>query len=228
MTSCRQTSLNITTESCATVSLEKLFKNNQRWAESKLASDPHYFAKLSQGQHPEILYIGCSDSRVTAEDMIGAEPGELFVHRNIANLVPNTDISSLAVIKFAVEYLKVSHIVVCGHFRCGGVAAAMQSDNLGILNPWLGNIRDVYRLHQSSLDALEDLSQRHDRLVELNVQEQCMNVLKLPEVQVAIVERKLAVHGWVFDIGTGRLHDLHLDLDALHSPVKTIYQVNEA
>ena len=209
------------------MNLEKLFENNQRWIESKLATDSEYFTKLKLGQYPKILYIGCSDSRVTAEDMIGAEPGELFVHRNIANLVPNNDISSLAVIKFAVEYLKVAHIVVCGHFRCGGVAAAMQSDNLGILNPWLGNIRDVYRLHQSALDAIEDTSERYDRLVELNVQEQCLNVLKLPEVQAAMLDQQLTVHGWVFDIGTGRVHDLQLDLVALQSSVKSIYQVDE-
>ena len=207
--------------------LDKLFLNNQRWVESKLASDADYFTKLSQGQHPRILYIGCSDSRVTAEDMVGAEPGELFVHRNIANLVPNNDISSLAVIKFAVEYLKVSHIVVCGHFGCGGVAAAMQSDNLGILNPWLGNIRDVYRLHQDTLDDIDDVSLRYNRLVELNVQEQCLNVLKLPEVQAAMFEQQLSVHGWVFNIATGRIHDLQLDIDSLSFPVKSIYQVDE-
>ncbi len=207
--------------------LDKLFQNNQRWVESKLASDAGYFTRLSQGQHPNILYIGCSDSRVTAEDMVGAEPGELFVHRNIANLVPNNDLSSLAVIKFAVEYLKVSHIVVCGHVECSGVAAAMQSDNLGILNPWLGNIRDVYRLHQDALDEIDDVSQRFNRLVELNVQEQCLNVLKLPEVQAATGERELSVHGWVFNIATGRIHDLQLDVDSLRSPVKSIYEVDE-
>lgn len=208
--------------------LNKMFLNNERWIVSKLSSDREYFRNLSKGQSPEVLYIGCSDSRVTAEDMVGAEPGELFVHRNIANLIPNNDISSMSVVKYAVEFLKVSHIVVCGHYGCGGVAAAMQSENLGILNPWLGNIRDVYRLHQSTLDGIPDEQQRYNHLVELNVQEQCINALKIPEVQVACEQAALEIHGWVFDISTGRIHDLGLDIDQLRSGVKEIYQVDAA
>ena len=208
--------------------LEKIFANNQRWIAEKLKLDASFFTKLTEGQYPEILYIGCSDSRVTAEDMMGAAPGELFVHRNIANLVPINDINSMSVIKFAVEHLKVANIVVCGHYGCGGVAAAMQSDNLGILNPWLGNIRDVYRLHHETLDKIKNQKERYDRLVELNVQEQCINVLKIPEVQAASLEEKLYIHGWVFDIGTGKIHDLDLDLEALRATVKSIYQVDKS
>ncbi|MEO8268360.1 MAG: carbonic anhydrase [Aureliella sp.] len=158
----------------------------------------------------------------------GAEPGELFVHRNIANLVPNNDICSMSVIKYAVENLQVAHIVVCGHYGCGGVAAAMQTDNLGILNPWLGNIRDVCRLHQVELESIQDEHKRYNRLVELNVQEQCINVLKIPEVQAASRDKRVTIHGWVFDIATGRIHDLELDLDAVIEAIKTIYAVDEA
>lgn len=207
--------------------LSQIFANNERWIAGKLQLDRHYFSKLSQGQHPEILYIGCSDSRVTAEDMMGAEPGELFVHRNIANLVPNNDICSMSVIKFAVEQLRVKHVVVCGHYGCGGVAAAMQTENLGILNPWLGNIRDVYRLHQLELETIGNEVERYNRLVELNVQEQCINVFKIPEVQSASRDQRLYLHGWVFNIATGRIHDLDLDFESVIGNIKTIYAVNE-
>lgn len=165
--------------------LKKIFENNQAWVQSKLNIDNQYFENLSKGQSPEILYIGCSDSRVTAEDMMGATPGDVFVHRNIANMVPNTDLNVMSVIDYAVTHLKVKHVVVCGHYFCGGVKAAMESSDLGVLNPWLRNIRDVYRIHKNELNAIEDEDARYKRLVELNVQEQCINVIKTAQVQKA-------------------------------------------
>ncbi len=207
--------------------LQHIFANNERWIQQKQAIDPDYFSKLVAGQSPEILYIGCSDSRVTAEDMMGAQPGDLFVHRNIANLVPNTDVNSMSVINYAVDYLKVKHIVVCGHYGCGGVDAAMKADDLGILNPWLKNIRDVFRLHQEELRSIRNYRKRYDRLVEINVQEQCINVLKSPEVQGGIRTGNVHVHGWVFDFSTGRIKDLELDLDQIMANLKSIYRIEE-
>ena len=168
------------------MNIKQIFKNNQKWIQEKLKIDPNYFKKLSRGQNPDILYIGCSDSRVTAEEIMGVQPGDVFVHRNIANMVSNTDLSAMSVINFAVSNLKVKHIVVCGHYYCGGVKAAMQSEDLGILNPWLRNIRDVYRLHKNELNSINSYEEKYKRLVELNVQEQCVNVIKTPEVQRAI------------------------------------------
>jgi carbonic anhydrase len=206
--------------------IERIFKNNQEWVQQKLGTDDGYFEDLAKGQSPEVLYIGCSDSRVTAEDMTGAQPGDLFVHRNIANLVPNTDISAMSVINYAVQHLKVKNVVVCGHYGCGGVQAAMQASDLGILNPWLRNIRDVYRLHHDELDAIEDDEKRYRRLVELNVQEQCVNVLKAPEVQLAYTAGELTVHGWVFDIGTGNLIDLKLNIEETIESIREIYRLS--
>ena len=157
----------------------QIFENNRKWVEEKKASDADFFRHLAEGQNPEILYIGCSDSRVTAEEMTGIQPGEMFVHRNVANLVPNNDNSSASVIEYAVKYLNVKHIVVCGHYYCGGVKAAMQAADMGILNPWLRNIRDIYRLHKRTLGEIEDETERYHKLVELNVQEQCINVIKM-------------------------------------------------
>lgn len=206
--------------------LNKVFSDNQKWKLEKLNQDEDYFKLLSQGQSPEVLYIGCSDSRVTAEDMMGAEPGEVFVHRNIANVVPNGDINVMSVINYAVDHLKVKHIVVCGHYGCGGVQAAMQSRDLGILNPWLRNIRDVFRLHQEELDAIEDEELRYQRLVELNVQEQCVNVLKTAEVQLAYRDGRLDVHGWVMNIATGEIIDLQLDIEQILERIRRIYHLD--
>lgn len=206
--------------------LKKVFQNNKEWVDSKLSTDKKYFAELSEGQDPDILYIGCSDSRVTAEELMGAGPGEVFVHRNIANMVPNTDLSSMSVITYAVKYLKVNHVVVCGHYYCGGVKAAMESADLGILNPWLRNIRDVYRLHADELDSITDEEEKYKRLVELNVQEQCVNVIKTPEVQTAFKERGIQVHGWVFDIHSGKLIDLELDFQEILEGVMKIYHLD--
>jgi carbonic anhydrase len=203
----------------------QVLKNNYEWIAEKLSKDSEYFNKLSLGQSPEILYIGCSDSRVTAEELMGAQPGEVFVHRNIANMVPNSDLNVMSVITYAVSYLKVKHIVVCGHYFCNGVKAAMQSADLGILNPWLRNIRDVYRIHKTELNAIQDEELRYNRLVELNVQEQCINVIKTSDVQKAVKERNLTIHGWVFDIKSGRLNDLKIDFDHILEDIREIYRI---
>ena len=207
------------------MNIQQIFTNNKKWVTSKLQLDDAYFDKLALGQDPKILYIGCSDSRVTAEELMGVDPGEVFVHRNIANMVPNTDLSAMSVINYAVTQLNVQHVVVCGHYECGGVKAAMQSADLGILNPWLRNIRDVYRIHQDELDAISDLKLKNKRLVELNVLEQCVNVLKTPEVQRAYKQRGLTVHGWVFDIHSGELVDLKIDFESKLEEIMGIYKI---
>lgn len=207
------------------MNIDQIFRNNHEWIREKLKTDRDYFKNLALGQNPEVLYIGCSDSRVTAEELMGAKPGEVFVHRNIANMVANTDLSAMSVITYAVSFLKVKHIVVCGHYYCNGVKAAMQSADLGILNPWLRNIRDVYRLHKKELDAITDEELRYKRLVELNVQEQCVNVLKTSDVQKAYKERNLTVHGWVFDINTGKLNDLKINFGNILSEIMEIYRI---
>ncbi|GAB2521737.1 carbonic anhydrase [Spirosoma aerophilum] len=206
--------------------IAQIFKNNQDWVQEKLTVVPNYFSDLAKGQTPDILYIGCSDSRVTAEELMGVSPGEVFVLRNIANMVPNTDLSVMSVINYAVLHLKVNHIVVCGHYYCGGVQAAMKSEDMGLLNPWLRNIRDVYRMHKEELSTIEDEEARYKRLVELNVEEQCINVLKTAEVQEARRDRDLTVHGWVFDVHSGQLIDLKIDFIKLLENIKEIYRLD--
>ncbi len=208
------------------MNIKQVFENNSAWIAKQLEIDDQYFEHLAAGQSPEILYIGCSDSRVTAEELMGVQPGMAFVHRNIANMVPNTDLNVMSVINYAVSHLKVNHVVVCGHYNCGGVKAAMEQSDLGILNPWLRNIRDVYRLHRKELNSIEDMAQRYDRLVELNVQEQCINVIKTAEVQKASAERGITVHGWIFDIRTGRLVDLNIDFEAVTQNIVDIYKID--
>lgn len=205
--------------------LNQIFSNNQLWLEEKLKEDKDYFTKLSSGQSPEILFIGCSDSRVTAEELMGLKPGQVFVHRNIANMVPNIDLSSQSVINYAVNHLKVKDIIVCGHYHCSGVNAALESADLGLLNPWLRNIRDVYRLHRYDIDSHQDIEDRKKRLVELNVQEQCINIIKIADVQRAIKKRTLRVHGWVFDIYTGKLVDLKIEFDKILEKIMEIYRI---
>lgn len=207
--------------------IEKVFKNNEKWIAEKLSVDTNYFENLSKGQSPEILYIGCSDSRVTAEDLMGVQPGEVFVHRNIANMVISIDLNVMSVLNYAVNHLKVNHVVVCGHYFCGGVKAAMQAQDLGILNPWLRNIRDVYRLHKKELNAILDENDRYNRLVELNVQEQCINLIKTAAVQQAYRERNLQVHGWVFDIHSGKLIDLKINFNEVLKDIMEIYNLGE-
>lgn len=208
---------------------ETIFQNNENWIQEKLGKDPEFFKKLAAGQSPEYLYIGCSDSRATAEELMGAKPGEVFVHRNIANVVNTLDMSSTTVIQYAVEHLKVNHIIVCGHYNCGGVKAAMTPQDLGLLNPWLRNIRDVYRLHQVELDAIEDSQKRYDRLVELNVEEQCINVIKMACVQERyILDEYPIVHGWVFDLKTGKIIDLEIDFEKILKDIQKIYNLTNS
>jgi carbonic anhydrase len=210
-------------------SYQKLFVNNKKWVEEKLQANPNYFINLTKGQSPEYLFIGCSDSRVPANEITGTDPSEMFVHRNIANLVVNTDMNILSVIQYSVEVLNVKHIIVCGHYNCGGVKAAMTSQDLGLLNPWLRNIRDVYRLHQSELDSVEDEAKRYDRLVELNVQEQCINVIKMACVQERyILDHYPIVHGWVFDLKTGKLIDLNIDFEEILKNIQKVYDLTNS
>lgn len=205
--------------------LARVFENNETWISNKLELNPNYFDNLSKGQNPDILYIGCSDSRVSAEELMGLEPGEVFVHRNIANMVVNIDLNCMSVLNYAVNHLKVNHVVVCGHYFCGGVKAAMQAQDLGLLNPWLRNIRDVYRTHKVELNSIEDETIKYNRLVELNVEEQCINLIKTADVQKAYKERGLKVHGWVFDIKSGKLIDLHINLDQIMHDIMEIYDL---
>jgi carbonic anhydrase len=207
--------------------IRQVFENNSKWIASKLNNDPNYFKELAKGQNPDILYIGCSDSRVTAEDLMGVQPGEVFVHRNIANMVISIDLNVMSVLNYAVANLKVDHIVVCGHYFCGGVKAAMDASDLGILNPWLRNIRDVYRIHKSELNNIKNENERYNRLVELNVQEQCVNLLKTAVVQRAVRERELKVHGWVFDVQSGRLIDLKINFEEILKEIMEIYDLGD-
>lgn len=206
--------------------LSKVFENNKVWIRNKLSDGSDYFEKLGKGQNPELLYIGCSDSRVTAEELMGLNPGEVFVHRNIANMVINIDLNAMSVVQYAVEHLKVNHIIVCGHYACGGVKAAMQSADLGLLNSWLRCIRDVYRLHKEELNSIKDEELKYDRLVELNVQEQCVNLIKTAVVQKAYRDRELKVHGWVFDVHTGKLIDLKIDFEGILQDIMEIYHLD--
>ncbi|KAJ3462194.1 hypothetical protein MRS44_010747 [Fusarium solani] len=205
---------------------DRLFDNNRSWAEAKAKHNPDFFKNLSAGQAPEYLWIGCADSRIPAEQICGLEPGEAFIHRNIANLVCNTDLNAMGVINYAVKHLGVKHIIVCGHYGCGGVKAAMTPKDLGLLNPWLRNIRDVYRLHEKELDAIEDEAARYDRLVELNVIEQCRNVIKSADVQQSYAQNKYPiVHGWVFGFKDGLLKDLKIDFEAVLHDIQKIYNL---
>ena len=189
---------------------EKLLKDNKSWAAEMLKDDPAYFNKLSQLQTPEFLWIGCSDSRVPANQITGTQPGEIFVHRNIANMVLNTDSNVLSVLEYAVNHLKVRHIIVCGHYGCGGIKAAMSNhDYKQVLNMWLRNIKDVYRLHREELDAIPDEDLRADRLCELNVKEQVMDLAKTSIVQRAWKhEQRPDLHGWVYGLKDGLINPI--------------------
>lgn len=183
---------------------EKLLLENRAWAKEKVLQDPQFFSRLSHLQTPEFLWIGCSDSRVPANEITNTQPGEIFVHRNIANMVVHTDLNLLSVLEYAVVQLKVKHIIVCGHYGCGGVKAAMGRHSLGIINKWLRNIKDVYRFHRDEVDALPDEEQRVNRLTELNVQEQVMNLAKTSIIQKAWKEEQRPhLHGWVYGLEDG-------------------------
>lgn len=207
---------------------QQIFENNQKWIEQKLGTNHSFFSELARDQNPDYLYIGCSDSRVTAEEIMGVGPGEVFIHRNIANLVPSVDLNVMSVINYAVKQLKVKHIIVCGHYNCGGVKSAMIPKDLGILNPWLRNIRDVYRIHKEELIAIEDERKRYDRLVELNVEEQCINVIKTAVVQLRYAQEGYPqVHGWVFDIHTGKIIDLNIKFETILNNIRDIYDLSK-
>lgn len=209
-------------------SYKDIFEANKRWAAEQTGKNPDFFAHLKNEQNPEYLYIGCSDSRVHANEIMGLEPGQVFVHRNIANMVINTDLNVLSVINYGVEYLDVKYIIVCGHYNCGGVKAAMQHLDYGILNPWLRCIRDVYRLHQDELDSIEDISLRYRRFVEINTYEQCMNVIKTPEVQRAYHEKGYpVVAGWIYDLDSGTLIDLNIDFEKELNKIRKIYNLTK-
>lgn len=204
----------------------RIFEANRKWVEKMKDQDADFFSHLAEEQSPEYLYIGCSDSRVHANEIMGLKPGDVFVHRNIANMVVNADLNVLSVINYAVEHLKVKYVVVCGHYNCGGVKAAMEAKDLGILNPWLRNVRDVYRLHEEELDAIEDRKQRTDRLVELNVYEQCLNVIKTAEVQKSYLETGFPiVAGWVYDLREGFLKDMKIDFEKELKRIRKIYDL---
>jgi carbonic anhydrase len=208
------------------MNFNRIFENNEKWIAEKLALNPAYFEQLAKGQSPEFLYIGCSDSRVTAEDLMGVKPGEVFIHRNIANQVIATDNNVNSVVQYAVEHLKVKHIIICGHYECGGVKAALNPSDMGQLNSWLQTLRDVYRFHKNELDAISDTQKRFDRLVELNVREQCINIIKIDHVQRSWYKTGFPkIHGWVFDVKTGKLIDLKLNMEEEFKEVRSIYDL---
>ena len=186
-----------------------LLANNKAWVKERLDVDENYFTELAKDQKPEFLWIGCADSRVPAEEVTNMQPGELFVHRNVANLVVHTDMNLLSVLQYAVEVLKVKHVILCGHYGCGGVKAAMGNSDLGLINKWLRNIKEVYSKHNGELKTIDDEGARFDRLVELNVEEQVKNLSKTTIVQRAWSNRQLPhLHGWVFDMRTGLIKEI--------------------
>lgn len=183
---------------------ERLLLENKAWASEKIQDDPAFFTRLMNIQTPDFLWIGCSDSRVSANEITGTQPGEIFVHRNIANMVVHTDLNLLSVLQYAVEVLKVKHIIVCGHYGCGGVKAAMSNHSFGIINKWLRNIKDVHRFHREEVDAIKNEDERINLMVELNVQEQVLNLAKTSIVQKAWKENHIPhLHGWVYDLQDG-------------------------
>lgn len=203
-----------------------LLENNKKWVKNKLDLNPDYFNKLAKGQQPPLLWIGCADSRVPANEIIGAEPGEVFVHRNIANMVVHSDMNMLSVLDYAVNALKVKHVIVCGHYGCGGVNAAMTNQSIGLIDNWIRHIKDVYRLHKTELDAIEDQTQRSNRFVELNVTEQVFDLAKTSIVQGAWEKnQELSLHGWVYGIDSGIIKDLGVNISN-DSELDEVYQLN--
>lgn len=207
-------------------SYERLLLENKAWAKEKLSDDPNYFNRLVDVQSPDFLWIGCSDSRVPANEITGTQPGEIFVHRNIANMVIHTDLNVLSVLQYAVEVLKVKHIIVCGHYGCGGVKAAMTNHNFGIINKWIRNIKDVHRFHREEIDAIEDQDAQINRMIELNVQEQVLNLAKTSIIQRSWKERKAPdLHGWVYDLHDGIVKPIY-ELSA-NTPIDEIYEFDD-
>jgi carbonic anhydrase len=190
-------------------SIKKLLDNNKHWAEAVVKDDPEFFSRLSNVQKPEFLWIGCSDSRVPADRITGTQPGEIFVHRNIANMVIHTDMNLLAVLEYAVDHLEVSHIIVCGHYGCGGVKAAMSRHNFDLINKWIRNIKDVYRMHRDTIDYQTKADERLNKLIELNVEEQVMNLAKTSIVQKSWKSKKKPeIHGWVYSLEDGLIKEI--------------------
>ena len=196
-------------------SYDRLFKGNDEWIKEKLKLDPDYFKRLAKGQTPEFLWIGCSDSRVPANEITGTESGEIFVHRNIANQVIHSDTNMLSVLQYAVEYLHVKHVIVCGHYGCGGVKAAMDTQYVGLVGRWLAHIKDIFQANKEKLDQIKDPEAREKRMVELNVIEQVHNLAKTSIVQKAWKKRELEIHGWVYSLEDGRI----IDLDCKYSNI---------
>lgn len=203
---------------------QKLLEGNREFVERVSKEDPTFFERLAQAQSPKILWIGCADSRVPANQITSTLPGEIFVHRNVANVVVHTDMNCIACLEYAVGVLGVEHVVVCGHYGCGGVLAAMGNDHLGVIDNWLGHIKDVYRLHKDELDAIEDEHERGRRFVELNVVEQVLNVCKTSTVQKAWQEHQRPwIHGWVYDLCNGVIKDLNVNISN-HEDLRDIYK----
>ena len=204
---------------------KKILDNNKKWVENKLAISPNYFKNLADGQNPPLLWIGCSDSRVPANEIIGAEPGEVFVHRNIANMVVHSDMNMLSVLDYAVNALKVKHVIVCGHYGCGGVKAAMGNSSIGIIDNWIRHIKDVYRFHQDELDAIENEKERFNKFVEINVKEQVMDLAKTSIVQNAWKNgQELSLHGWVYGLNDGYVTDLGVNFSC-DKDLDDVYQL---
>ena len=194
---------------------KNILDKNRAWVESKLNLDPDFFNKLAQGQQPPLLWIGCADSRVPANEIIGAKPGEVFVHRNIANMIVHTDMNMLSVLDYAVNVLKVKDVIVCGHYGCGGVKTAMGNASVGLIDNWLRHIKDVYRFNKDELKEIENEQERFDRFVEINAREQVYNLAKTSIVQNAWASgQELHIHGWVYGVGTGLVNDLDVSLNS--------------
>lgn len=192
---------------------EQLLLQNRAWVEQKLHEDKDFFNKLANTQKPDFLWIGCADSRVPANEITGTQPGEVFVHRNIANMVVHTDMNMLSVLDYAVNVLEVNHVIVCGHYGCGGVRTAMGNKQVGLIDNWIRHIKDVYRMHQDELEAIEDMKQREDRFIELNVIEQVYDLGKTSIIQNAWLKRgRPYIHGWVYDIRNGLIKDLKVTM----------------
>lgn len=204
----------------------KIFEFNREWVESKSKSDKNYFTQFGESQSPDFLYIGCSDSRVPANTITGLEVGDLFVHRNVANIVSNNDLNVQSVIQFAVEYLEVKHIVVCGHYGCGGIKAALKQESFGLLDNWLRNIRDIYRIYYNELELITSLESKINRLVELNVIEQCKNIIKTSYVQKSYLQKGFpTVHGWIYKTKSGELVDMNVDFKKTLKEVQKVYKL---
>ena len=204
---------------------KKILDNNKKWVENKLAISPEYFKNLADGQNPPLLWIGCSDSRVPANEIIGAEPGEVFVHRNIANMVVHSDMNMLSVLDYAVNALKVKHVIVCGHYGCGGIKAAMGNNSIGIIDNWIRHIKDVYRFHHVELDAITDEKERFNKFVEINVKEQVMDLAKTSIVQNAWKNgQELSLHGWVYGLNDGYVTDLGVNFSC-DKDLDDVYQL---